>query len=54
MNIKEFRIELIKKEKTALWVSQQLGYSPAYMYRMIAVQNEEQIGRIKKILSEVK
>jgi|AntAceMinimDraft_16_1070373.scaffolds.fasta_scaffold623840_2 hypothetical protein len=54
MNIKELRIELIMKEKTAIWLSQKLGYSPAYMYRCVAEGKEKEVKRIEKILSEVK
>jgi len=53
-NVKELRIELIRKEKTATWLAQQLGYSPAYMYRMIAEQREKEMKRIVKILEAVK
>jgi hypothetical protein len=54
MNIREFRVELYTKGKTALWLANELGYSPAYMYRMIKNNNEKEVKRIKKILSEVK
>ena len=54
MDIRDFRIELYTKGKTALWLANELGYSPAYMYRMIKNKNEKEIDRIKKILSEVK
>lgn len=53
MTIKELRIELIKKEKTAIWLASQLGYSAAYMYRVIEEKKEKEIERIKKILNEV-
>ena len=54
MTIKDLRIELIKKEKTATWLSQQLGYSNAYLYKVIEQQKTKEIERIKKILSDTK
>lgn len=53
MNIIELRIELIKKGKTATWLAQQLGYSNAYMYRVVKEQNKKELDRIQKILKEV-
>jgi hypothetical protein len=52
MTVKDLRIELIKKGKTAIWLAAQLGYSNTYMYRVIEKGNAKEIGRIKKILSE--
>ena len=52
-NLKELKIELIKKEVTATWLASELGYSRAYLYRVVADQNKKEIERIKKILSEV-
>ena len=52
-NIKELRIELIKKDKTAIWLSEQLGYSRTYLYRVVQDQKQSELERIKKILSEV-
>jgi hypothetical protein len=52
--VKDLRIELIKAEKTAIWLAEQLGYSTTYMYHCIAFGKKKEIERIKKILSEVK
>jgi len=53
VTIKELKIKLIEKDKTAIWLSTQLGYSPAYMYRVIEEKKEKEIERIKTILSNV-
>ena len=53
MTVKDLRIELIKKEKTAKWLAKKLGYSTTYMYHCIAFNKTKEVERIKKILSEV-
>lgn len=50
MTLTEIKIELIKQGKTATWLSQQLGYSSAYMYRVIDEQKQSEINKIKEIL----
>lgn len=54
MDVKELKIELIKKDKTARWLAEKLGYSTSYMYQCIAFKKEKEINRIKKILKEEK
>ena len=53
MTIKELRIELIKRNKTISWLATKLGYSTAYVYKVIDMQKQNEVERIKKILSEV-
>ena len=50
MNLKELRIELLKKDKTITWLSHQLGYSTTYLYRVLEMQKGTEIKRIKNIL----
>ena len=50
MTVIDLKIELIKKQKTARWLAQQLGYSTQYMYYCIKENKEKEIERIKKIL----
>ena len=50
---KDLRLELVKAEKTATWLAQQLGYSPAYMYKCIQEQKQKEINRMIKILEAV-
>ena len=50
MTLKEIRIELLKMDKSSVWLAQQLGYSTKYMYDCIKKQNEKELSRIKKIL----
>ena len=50
MNLKEIKIALIKKDKTLVWLAQQLDYSSTYLYKVINDQNKKEINRIKNIL----
>ena len=50
MTVIDLKIGLIKKQKTSVWLAQQLGYSTKYMYDCIKKQNVKEIDRIKKIL----
>ena len=52
MTVIDLKIELIKKQKTARWLAQQLGYSTQYMYHCIKEKKEKEIKRIEKILKE--
>lgn len=53
MTVKELKIELIKKDKTARWLAQQLGYSTTYMYYCINMKIEKEIIRMKEVLEKV-
>ncbi len=53
MTLQEIKIELVKQNKTSVWLAQQLGYSTKYMYDCIKKQNEKEIDRIKKILGGI-
>ncbi len=53
MTLKELRIKLAEKEKTATWLAQQLGYSTSYLYQVIADNIKKEIDRIKNILEEI-
>ena len=50
MKLLDLRIALLRKEKSVTWLAQQLGYSTAYLYRVIEVQNKKELDRIKVIM----
>lgn len=53
-NLKDLKLELVKAEKTAVWLAQELGYSTTYMYDCIKSGKEKEIKRMEKILKGVK
>lgn len=50
LTLKELRIKLAEKEKTAVWLAAQLGYSTKRLYQVIQIQRQEDIKKIKEIL----
>lgn len=49
-NKNAIKLALIYQQKTMIWLSNQLGYSPQYMYQCINNRNEDELLRIKNII----
>lgn len=49
-NKNAIKLALIYQQKTMIWLSNQLGYSPQYMYQCINNRNEHELLRIKNII----